>query len=469
MKINILYHIFHKLNIVFLSFKSQLFFYTLCFLVYGFYIYFNYKEIAHFNDCAVYLFYMDYDKFFFTPHNRFIAAFTQYLPILASMAELSFSMFVKAYVFNGLVSTFLLYLIYGFYSKQWQNGWVFVLSLLIGYKYSFYYLIPEHFGYSLAVFIVLMYSHLINSKKEKSWYLFSVLVGVLMIGSHLYALAIILIGLFYLFLSSTSVDTKRKIFFHFITMIFVFVVLKKLIFFSGYESGRLNVLKENLIYIKTLDNAAFRYVFSRDQTNSLDFKILILVASFLAVYKRQFLVGICSIGVYFFTYYLNCLYSYIWQGTEYMELYGRLIFFCLLILVFILSLNTRFSQFFYWFLCIICFFAFLNKTSEVRHEYSKRYQTIYQLTLGKGNDKIYIQNDSLLLKDIWFTWALPHETLLVSTLEGSSKTAYVFNGKNLSYKEACSNYLVGSLRTFNKKDLSKTYFKGLDSLDYQLR
>jgi len=447
----------------------QFLLYGICFIIYGFYLDSNYKEIVHFNDSAVYVFYMDYEKFFFTPHHRYVAVLTQYLPLLVNIGGGGFIAFVKSYVLNGLISTILLYVIYGFLTKKWENGWIFVLCLLIGYQYSFFYLVPEHFAYTLSIFFVLLYFHIADFLERKVFLLFSALVGLLMAGSHLYALIIILTGFVYLFFINNSLDGKRQIIYHGMMVISVYMCIKLCIPHSGYEMEKLAMLKQNLNYIETLDKAAFRYVFYRDQRYALDFNVLAICLLIIVLYTRKFFLGILTIGLFFFTFYLNCLYSYSWQATEYMELYGRLIFFCLLVALIALSANAKVNQLFFCGLCVLCFISFYHKTSLVNWEYSKRYKAIYQLTSTRKNDKIYIQNDSLLVDKLWFTWAIPHESMLISTLEGETKTAYIYNGGNLRYEDVRLTFFTGSMQKFDKAQLQKTYFKSLDTLEYQFQ
>ncbi|MFN5849983.1 MAG: hypothetical protein ACK43K_15955 [Chitinophagales bacterium] len=101
--------------------------------------------------------------------------------------------------------------------------------------------------------------------------------------------------------------------------------------------------------------------------------------------------------------------------------------------------------------------------------YTKRYTSIFELSKFSKSDKVYIQSDTICSPRIWFTWALPHESMLVNMLEGHLKTVYIFNGNNLSYEEAKQNYFNGSLREFNRDDLSGTYFNSLDTFEYQFR
>ena len=244
--------------------------------------------------------------------------------------------------------------------------------------------------------------------------------------------------------------------------------------FSGFveeidvETQRLKILTENWQHIETLDNSAFRFVFSRDQKTALDFNALAIFIFCAVIVTKRFILGIMTLGIYFFTYYLNCLYSYTWQGTEYMEMYGRLIFFGMLVSLFILSVKTRINQVFFWGLCILCFMAFFDKTHHVKHEFTDRYQEINRRTQDSKFDKICIQNDSLWIKKIWFSWAMPHESLLVSTLEGHSKTIYIANGSKLQLVDIKKNHLNGSLRNFSKTELARTYFRNLDTSEYQL-
>ena len=446
----------------------QFIFYSICFIVYGIYLNYNYKEISYFNDSAVYLFYIDYEKFFFTPHHRYIAIFTQYLPLLACLAGFSFTTYVKSYVFNGLFSTYILYLVYGFSTRNWRDGWVFVLCLLLGYQYSYFYLVPEHFGYSLAIFFVLCYFHILSQSKGKRWLAFSIIVGILIAGCHLFAFGILLFGFLYIFLRLSEASSRKTLMLHLVIFLLVFVSLKILIPVSSYETQRLKILTENWQYIETLDNSAFRFVFSRDQKTALDFNALAIFIFCAVIVTKRFILGIMTLGIYFFTYYLNCLYSYTWQGTEYMEMYGRLIFFGMLVSLFILSVKTRINQVFFWGLCILCFMAFFDKTHHVKHEFTDRYQEINRRTQDSKFDKICIQNDSLWIKKIWFSWAMPHESLLVSTLEGHSKTIYIANGSKLQLVDIKKNHLNGSLRNFSRTELARTYFRNLDTSEYQL-
>lgn len=446
----------------------QFIFYSICFIAYGIYLNSNYKEISHFNDSAVYLFYIDYEKFFFTPHHRYIAVFTQYLPLISCLAGFSFTTYVKSYVFNGLLSTYLLFLVYGLSTKNWQDGWVFVLCLLIGYQYSYFYLVPEHFGYSLAVFFVLYYFHILSQSKGKRWLAYSIIVGILIAGCHLFSLGILLLGFLYIFLRLSETSIRKSLILHLVIFLLVFISIKILIPVSSYETERLKLLIENFQYIETLDNSAFRFVFLRDQKTALDFNAIAIFILCAILVTRRFLLGIVTLGIYFFTFYLNCLYSYTWQGTEYMEMYGRLIFFGMLVSLFILTVKSQIHQIFFWGLCILCFIAFFDKINQVKHEFTDRYQEINRLTQVSKFDKICIRNDSLWIEKIWFSWAMPHESLLISTLEGHSKTIFIANDPKLLLDDIKKNHLNGSLSNFSKVELAKTYFRNLDTSEYLL-
>jgi len=449
--------------------KFHFIFYTFCFVIYGVYLGMNWREIAHFNDTPVYLFYIDFEKFFFTPHNRYISIFTQYLPLIATLLGLSFTAFVKCYVYNGLFSTFILYLIFGFYSKKWHLGWVFLLCLSIGYQYSFFYGVPEHFGYSISIFFTLLYYHILCHCKGTKWLAFSSLIGLMMAGAHLFSVIILLTGFLYIFILEPSTKLKKILVIHVSIFLLTFISIKLMVPPSDYEVGKIQIVIDNLKYIKTLDNAAFRYIFSRDQKNAIDFYSLIIAISGVIIWKKEYLVGVITIILFYLFYYLNCLYSYQSLGTEYMELYGRLIFFALLIPLMLIAVKYKLNHPIFILLCLFSFGAFLNKTSSVKHLYTKRYTSIFELSKFSKSDKVYIQSDSICSPRIWFTWALPHESMLVNMLEGHPKTVYIFNGNNLSYEEAKQNYFNGSLREFNRDELRGTYFNSLDTFEYQFQ
>jgi len=442
-------------------------FYLTCFIFIGLNLLINWKEIIHFNDIPVYLFNIDYYKCFFTPHNRFSAVLVEYLPLLFATLKLDFKWFLFSFILNPLLSTMLLYGIYGFFSKRWNDGWVFILSLTIGIKHSFYYLVPEHFGYSFAVFSVLMSIFILEEGKSKFWYLYSLIIGISLAGSHLYVLTIVLVGFLYIMFSKNPRIKFRKLVFHLGIILGSFFIVKLFLPSDGYESDRMYQLISNIRHLHYLDRASFKYLFDRDHKYALDNVLLGLITILGLIAYRKYLIGLVILTIFYLTYYLNCLYSFEWLGTEYMELYGRLIYMCILVGSYIVYRGKSINVNLVFLLTAFFVFIYLYKTNSVRSIYTDRYIAIENFMDKYSANKIYCAGHSLIEVDkIWFSWALPHETLILSTLKNESKTVYVFNGDNRKYTNLNQHTFYGSNQDFPIKKLKNTYFSSLDTSSY---
>lgn len=450
-------------------YRYTIYFYFLCFAFLLGFIIASWKEVFHFNDAALYLFKIDYYKTFFTPHRRYIAVLVEYLPLLASYLRLDIKIYLISYIVNPLVSVVLLYILYAKITGRWQDGWVFILSLIAGLKYSFFYSIPEHFGYSFGIFSVLLYRHFAENKMIKPAMLFSLVVGIILGGSHFFVLGILLLGFILIYMIYPNTNTVKFILLQVFIVLGILVGIKLILPIEGYEVGKLNLLKENLDYIKQLDRAAFRFIFDRDQRYAPHNIALYSLTLFGIFYTRKLYFLLLIPLVFFLTYYVNCLYHYNWMGTEYMELYGRIIMLSLLLCLYFIYVSKPFPNFVWVLFTTFYIYVFCKDVLSVKNIYTERYQAIEQITQQSKSTKNYLKNGlGVRGEKIWFTWVLPYESLWISRLNGKSKTVYAYEKGTYSIEEMNDSTLYSYFETFPIVPMNKTYFEDLGYSSYQI-
>lgn len=449
--------------------RNLVVFYTLC-IVYISCLYLNYwKEIACLLDSANYLFQIDFKKSFFTPHHRYIGVLVQYLPIIASMLKVNYKLFVFSYLVNPLFSTLILYFVYGIITQKWKNGWVFILGLVAGMKFSFYYAIPEHFGYSLGIFSILIYDDFIRRERWKALVIFSIIVGLVLGGSHFYVLGLIFVGFMYMFiLSKDKLNTLKYILLQVAILIFILCIIKLILPPSGYEIERLNVLKDNLKHISHLDEAGFRHFFRGVHKHNLMSKMFYFLCLLVSIRSKKYVIALVAFIVFMITFYLNCLYSFQWGSEEYMDLYGRVIFLSILIGIYFGSVSLNIHSKLFPFIVILFLGVFTKNVTQLGSRYTDRRELLTQIVNSRSDSKLYLTQVNPLSEKFGTKWAISFEALWASKIYGGEvKTIYPEDKKNKLINELDGLIFYNQFEEIPIKNLKGTYFEALEQTEYK--
>jgi len=409
-----------------------------------------------YGDAAFALFRLCADKTFFCPHNRYIAVFSEYLPLLGIYLQLSFKHIAILYSNNLVFTSFILWGIYLLLTKKWEHGWIFISSQIIGLFEGYNHFVLEQVGYIFVCFFILLLDYVL-SEKNKQNYLLAITTFAICLSAptmHMNSLVVLCVGYTYLFFVHHK--AYKFLIIHTILVLISIILFRKYISsFNVYEVSKLSAIQENLKNIYHLDQSGYSQYFKVNYTPNeylRNFYILIVI---LCLYYRKWMILLMIIAFYFICFYFNCLLFNNWETSGYMEYYGEFIFISILIgLYFALKNHSK-----NWVVLLFYIYIFHFSLENI-YAHQKRYRDreiyIHQLcqNLRKNNkSKAYIFKKDIDYQKLFLDWALPYESMN-SSLYRDEKLVSLYaiedstQMKNLSDEEIVSNVSIDKTSNF---------------------
>ncbi|MEZ4979699.1 MAG: hypothetical protein R2772_10430 [Chitinophagales bacterium] len=243
-------------------------------------------------DTATYLYNLVNEREFAFGSQRFIAAFTQLIPLFFLKLNASLATVVAAYSFNMMLFHALVVLTIVFLFKDYKSAFVLLLSHLIAGSLLFYYPVSEYqMGLSLSI---LLYSYVKTFKLYLSikMHQFTLLFFLLLLILYSHPLAIIFLAflLAYFFLSVDGLN--RKYFALFISMSLLIWFSKYLFFAVPNDTSNLDLIKGLKLFPENAWTIFWRYSTSYDYV----FLVLVPLTFLVLVIRKKWLLS----ALYFF-------------------------------------------------------------------------------------------------------------------------------------------------------------------------
>ncbi len=406
-------NIFNK-NIQLLGFLYFLFFGVLALIFY--------KERMLWADSAAFSLEVLQTKSFFTPLGRWGSVFSQILPLLFLKAGCSLATFLKVYSVGFMLLYYLGFLIITLLFKNNRVGLVYLLTLCLTYRNTFYFSISE-FSQGLALVVVLgamlEHQYRLKAKRKVLVLLLSfVLIFTLYFFHQLLVLGVLFVILF-TYLKHQNYKKKEIIVLGVFTIMFFGV---KILLLSGnsYEASKipsLTIFLEQLPHLFELPSSGYFYYHLKME---LIIPFLVAITSLIILgLKRKYLLG-AFIMLYATAYFLLIIITY-YKGESPSMYQQYYIMFGLFLAFLIDAVWAEEAKLEYLIICAIPLLLFSSyRIYESHHIITKRVSYLYMI-VEKGktikNRKYIIHPDDFSWGNGWVAWAVPSETLLISSLE----------------------------------------------------
>lgn len=405
----------------------------LFFLFYGVLTILFYKERVLSFDSAASAFELIQTKSFFTPLGRWGYIISQIIPYLFLKLGASLETILKVYSFNFTIIYYLGFLLITKVLNNQKIGIVYLLTLSLTFRNTFYFvgaIFPQ--GLALAVILYALLTYSSEQKANlKAWgfYGLSLLLGVSMYYFH--PLLIIPIGVVYTFvlIEGKTLKNKRLLLSFFLTITWFalkILTLPK----GGYESGQipsLNIFVEQMPLIFDLPSFNYFIYFFK---NELIVVSGIYICCILYIFiKKQLLMGLFFLFAPVLYLILIVVTYYKGEGPNMYEQHYILFgFFVALAIVYILN-NEKLSK--YIILSLVLILTYSNYRIYNAHSFpTKRLHYISKLVeIGQKHPqkKYIIPSEDYLGLIAWGKWALPIETLLLSSIKGKENGVTIYS------------------------------------------
>ena len=385
-----------------------------------------YKERTCFGDASVIIIDLIRKKQMVVAHHRYSIILMYFIPLLLIKAGAGLKAILISFSLNQYVSTFLVTALTIFITKNLKHGWLFLLAQVFWVHESFYYSALESITYMIPISYFLISNYYLENKNRLFFYCSGIIFIVLIFLSSPNAILLFFLTNGLLMSLHYRSDFKSIVFIV-LGCCIGYLLLKLMIPFNGYENMKYEKLMENLKNYKHLDNAAMAYYAKRVYAGKWYYWGITIVVFISLIFKKQipFLLGALAMMVA--AHYICCIYNYQWETNTYMEMYYQMAGICFCILIYITLFKINYSR-----ISIgLILFLFLMGISQIwnnRGIFVARVQSIENLTsemARKNISKAILKPDDARLKSLIIGWAYAFESVLLSTLQGNTRTIYL--------------------------------------------
>ena len=384
-------------------------------------------------DSAYYVFRMIELDGFNIEHGRYVGYLTQWLPVLFIKLNLPLKAVITAYSFNVALLYFFGYLYVRCYLKMPFHAIGLILISLVTMHFGYYNICAELIQGCVPTVVGLFHLEKIASTEKKLipidifWMAF---FSVLVFFSHLF------LTLAYSFIILLFFLQQRSKQFLIAAIVFVSIVIMKFLLAKneGYENSMLDGFDLNNLNWQKI-KSSYIYYFMKHSFNHQLVWIKVLLFSFIlyGLFKRKWLVVFMSFSFIIGLMTLICLYMPEGNAVAYMDGYLGVIGLTIVVL-FLVYVNKWTQDFNVQLIGIVLILASFLGMKRVYDEplYQDRiayYKTLFQEMDEKGTDKILMKTAEAPWHHLLVAWAIPFETLLLSSSDGNSKTLYVDQGE----------------------------------------
>jgi hypothetical protein len=427
-----------------------------------------YKERILNFDPAFFLFKMIHFKEFSIELNRWGSLPSQLLPLWGIKMGLPLDLVVKLFSVSFILIYAVIFVLITLVFKNYKAAFALMLTLCIGFRHAFYYATAELYqGLALVILLWAVISDE-NIRKNKT---ILTLVGVLLIFIISFYHQLTLFAILFIIMVEAVGNKRYKdnqiiilsaftIFWYFIR-IFIFKS-------SDYEQERMTGLFsifEHLSNLYYLPGTQYLKLFIKEHWFSIGITIFITIA--LLLYRKKYVLLVAS-GIYSFLFFVLIIITF-YQGESpvmyenYYTIPG--LFLAVLITYIIFGLkNLKLIVVFTIPLLIIHTIGIYNGhyTLTKRISYLER---LIDNTRPFDERKFLIYHHNFPWTYTWVTWALPFETLLLSSLKSpDSSASFIVTDDMGKYDSLINNENIflgpdWAITWFNTTSMDQQYFR----------
>ena len=430
-----------------------------------------FKARITYGDTGYYLYKMIQSESLNIESGRAISIISQWIPIILIKLNAPLRIVMIGYSVNFALIYFAGFLIIKYLLKSHFLALGALLCTHLFLHYGYYYPTEMIFSTVYIVAIIAFITYNDRNKLQPVSTIKTYFIGfvLFLIISFIHPFYYIVTGFILLCLYLIE---QRRFYLYFFTLSIGLFILKVTFLKSGYEAGKIsginfNVLSWNAIdqsYLTSFWRESFKHHFAVAKFSFFAFVIFLL-------WKRKWLLAFMLPISYIILYLFVYLSIPNGESLGYMECYVAAIsvFPLIIFLVYAEKNLQHYKNLFTIFVFVISLFGLYRIKSEKTYKNRVKYLESI-LNYGKEHNitKMYMEDNEIKHEKILVGWALPYETLLLSTINGKTQTIYD-NSKNLNIDSLNGNTLFLSVpwkQPIYNINLNKKYFS-LDSTSYQ--
>ena len=429
-----------------------------------------YKERVTYCDNSYYLTKIFRKESFNIESGRAISVFFQIIPILLIKFSAPLRIVMVGYSVNFALIYIGCFFIIKYVFKSNYLAWGALLCTHLFLHYGFYF--PTEMIVSAAIIVLIVAFLTINERRKDKPLIPIFYYGV---GSLLLLLIVIIHPLYFIIMGAILfclyLIDYNKAYLHFIAICIVFLFVKMVFFKSGYEDEKMGGISLSYLNFRSISHSILTNYWKQSFLERYFIAKYALFAFVLYLaWERKWLLALAIPFAYLSLYLL--VYTSMPNGASlgYMDNYMVAIsVFPLIVFLFYLEQKTTNIKNIF---VVVSFLVSINGLLRVSNEPIFKDRVIYLesiLAHGRTNNinKFFIEDSTFRHSDISMDWAIPYETLLISTLGGKTQTIFDNTGKYKLEEVNNPKLFLGAPweSPINNGELNKKYFQ-LDTGKY---
>lgn len=425
------------------------------------------RERTIFSDAAFYLFSMAEQSSPAIFHNRYMAIFSQLLPLLALKFSLPLSVVAKAYSISFVLLQLLVFFLIFFKEKESRFSLIVVLFSSLIITESFFSITSElTIGIFLLLFICsrVIVTNEIEQRKTSLYCLVPLLVF-----SHALLLFPLCFLLVFLHLQFPKQFLKKDIF-RILGLFFLALVLKGLLLPDPYEHSAFSGLKNFYLqfpnYFTLPSNIEF---YQRIVTHYYWIPILLTVNSIIYFKQKNWLkLFLVNGSVIFHIGFINICFPGLDTPLHYRDnLLSPIAIY--LATPFVFDVYNKLTPIYIRAIILLVLFSGCFRLMQTSSYFHNRYLVLESIYQQFQNKKVIIKRTPKIEKQLIQTWASPYEFWLLSTIENNSSASIIITDsvslmKTISDKNG--HIFLNAWGPSEYKNFPKQYFKFTDTMSY---
>lgn len=430
-----------------------------------------FKERTLFTDASFHLFYMINEGNFQIQHYRFVAIFTQFLPLLGIHLHLSLPIVAALYSSSFILLYFSSFIILFKWVKNEQLALAYLLFNIAITTHSFYWMLSELSQGMVFLFIAfgLLEKSIIEHRKPKSYLLTTIFCIFFSAFSH--PLIIFPFSFFFSFYWFIYKKERKRM--YPILMLFIFLFLIKTLYFrTNYDKEALSGLKNFKTLFPNYINIPSNINFLKSLISDYYFLLIFSVLDIYVLIKKKLYTYLALSFSFIFVLILltNICYPYSTPRFYLESQYILLCFFLLLPFVYYVMPSVKNALFISLSISIICLLGIFRiyNTHQLFTNRLNWNRKFMEQTAHLPNKKLIVPISKVPVDTLMMTWASSFEFLLLSAIEQKEPRAIIIVEQNneLDWTLDKNDIFICKWGVFNYSELNSSYFPITDTTYY---
>jgi hypothetical protein len=457
-----LFKILHRFS----NYKMTFLLGVICYSLMLIFAWLFYKERTVMCDAAFQLFSILHEDGFAIQINRFGAAFTQVFPLLASKMNFSLDMVARVYSLSFIIYYFIVFLIILLGFKNEKMALVVLLFNTLMVRHSFYWVQCEFVqGAVFTLLYLTVIEHVLKQEKVPRWfYILTPFFLVTIIYFYPLLLFIMFFGMAFFILNYPA---KWRFLVGILAVYALMFVVKLKYLNNFYDSKSMEGIGNIFSKFPHYFDLPSFHQFYRYVINDYYFMVLfwVLTLAYL-LYKKYYLHALLmSISLWGVCFIIHINFA---NGVEQFYIESQYLLFMVFVgmpFAYFLMQSVKLKPFMIGLLCFSLSISMLRMV-VTQHGYAKRVEYIRSIVAESPTKRIMpitSLNQSLLK----FTWGLPFEVWLLSTIEHHQTRSVAYEEKEHQYDDLLSNSqkMISLMGIYDYHALNTRYFM-MDSTSF---